>query len=65
VALQRKGVKRRAIELVRKSGQIAKEFASLEGARGVQTFYMTVNADEPKNRRDNESAQHLFATGLS
>jgi hypothetical protein len=39
-------------------------FAGLEGARGVQTFYMTLNADEPKNRRDRASA-HRFASGLS
>jgi hypothetical protein len=45
-------------------GANREDFASLEGARGVQKLYMTQHADEPKIRRDSWSAQR-FASGLS
>jgi hypothetical protein len=44
-------------------GANRERFAALEGACGVQTFYMTQDADEPKNTRDRASAQR-FASGL-
>jgi hypothetical protein len=48
----------KAVEIVRKSGQIARELLPFLGARGVQTLYMTQHAIEEKNMRDGESARH-------
>jgi hypothetical protein len=63
VALQRKSVKAKAfakaVEIGRKSGQIAKELLPFEGACGVQTLYMTQHAIDEKNTHDGESARHL------
>jgi hypothetical protein len=65
VALQRKGVKPdgfgEAIESIPNCPQIAKELPQ-EGARGVQTLYMTDRMHMNINTRERESVRR-FAPG--
>jgi hypothetical protein len=63
VALQRKSVKAKAfakaVEIDRSGGKSRKNCCPFEGARGVQTLYMTEHAVDERNTRDGESTRHL------
>jgi hypothetical protein len=49
----------KALEIVRKRVKSRRNCCRFEGARGMQTLYMTQHAIDQKNTRDGESARYL------